>query len=350
MWSIWCSFCAEIGADPLLQCLADPIPILQVFALRYRRGIISASGAPTQKRQVEEALRSVGQALAALGLPDPRFARFSTSLDFRLKRQLAGYQRLDPPPQRVKPVPLPVLRFAVDAALRRISPIAEALSDLIVLAFFYLLRPGEYAHSPSPEAAPFRLQDVHLFCGAIKLNTFTTSFDALHSATFSGLEFTNQKNGVRGEVIGLGKSARGDRWCPVGATVRRVIALRQANAPPSTPLHAFWQDGRWCVVASSHVTEQLRLAVRVIGSQYGLQPSDISARSLRCSGAMALLCASVDTDIIRLIGRWRSDEMFRYLHTQAAPLTTNLSRRMVDSGSYVLVPNTPHAQLVQALV
>jgi len=92
MWTIWCSFCEDIGADPLLQCLADPIPVLQVFALRYRRGTISASGAPTQKRQVEEALRSVGQALAALGLPDPRFARFSSSLDFRLKRQLAGYQ------------------------------------------------------------------------------------------------------------------------------------------------------------------------------------------------------------------------------------------------------------------
>jgi hypothetical protein len=77
-----------------------------------------------------------------LGLPDPRFGRFSSTLDFRLKRQLAGYQRLDPPPQRVKPIPLPVLRFAVDATSRRLSPLAEALSDLIVLAFFYLLRPG----------------------------------------------------------------------------------------------------------------------------------------------------------------------------------------------------------------
>ena len=276
-----------------------------------------------------------------MGLPDPRFARFSTSLDLRLKRQLAGYQRLDPPPQRVKPIPLPVLRFAVDAASRRLSPIAEALSDLIVLAFFYLLRPGEYAHSPSPEAAPFRLQDVHLFRGALKLDLFTASLDAIRSATFAGLEFTNQKNGVRGEVIGLGRSVRGDQWCPVGATIRRVIALRHANAPPHTPLHAYLQDGRWCVVSGSHITDQLRLAVRVIGQQYGLQPSDISARSLRCSGAMALLCASVDTDIIRLIGRWRSDEMFRYLHTQAAPLTQHLSRRMVDAGSYVLVPNTP---------
>jgi len=349
MWNIWCSFCEDIGADPLLQCLADPIPVLQVFALRYRRGDISASGAPTQKRQVEEALRSVGQALAAMGLPDPRFVRFSSSLDFRLKRQFAGYQRLDPPPKRVKPIPLPVLQFAAAAALRRNNPIAEALSNLIILAFFYLLRPGEYAFSSSEEAAPFRLQDVHLFCGQTKLDTLNTPLEALPSATFCGLEFTNQKNGVRGEIIGLGRSHR-DPWCPVGAVVRRVIALRSVNAPPSTPLHAYFMCGRWYAVSSKHITDQLRLAVLAVGAQYGLQPPDISARSLRCSGAMALLCAKVDTDIIRLIGRWRSDEMFRYLHTQAAPITSQLSSQMVAHASYVLVPNTPHAQLVQALL
>jgi hypothetical protein len=34
---------------------------------------------------------------------------------------------------------------------------------------------------------------------------------------------------------------------------------------------------------------------------------------------MALLCAHVDTDIIRLVGRWHSNEMLRYLHIQAEP-------------------------------
>jgi len=256
---------------------------------------------------------------------------------------------LDPPPKRVKPIPLPVLQFAAAAALRRNNPIAEALSNLIILAFFYLLRPGEYAFSSSEEAAPFRLQDVHLFCGPTKLDTLNTPLEALPSATFCGLEFTNQKNGVRGEIIGLGRSHR-DTWCPVGAVVRRVIALRSVNAPPSTPLHAYFMCGRWYAVSSKHITDQLRLAVLAVGAQYGLQPPDISARSLRCSGAMALLCAHVDTDIIRLIGRWRSDEMFRYLHTQAAPITSQLSSRMVDHATYVLIPNTPHAQLVQALL
>ncbi len=43
----------------------------------------------------------------------------------------------------------------------------------------------------------------------------------------------------------------------------------------------------------------------------------VSVRSTRSGGAMALLRAGVDSDRIHLIGRWRSDEMHRYLHIQA---------------------------------
>jgi hypothetical protein len=35
------------------------------------------------------------------------------------------------------------------------------------------------------------------------------------------------------------------------------------------------------------------------------------------TGAMALLCAHVDMDIIRLLGCWQSNEMLCYLHVQA---------------------------------
>jgi len=57
-----------------------------------------------------------------------------------------------------------------------------------------------------------------------------------------------------------------------------------------------------------------------MGPTYGIQPNDISIRSLRSSGTMALLCAKVDTDMIQLLGRWRSDEMLRYWHVQSFPL------------------------------
>ncbi|EJK56394.1 hypothetical protein THAOC_23722 [Thalassiosira oceanica] len=51
-----------------------------------------------------------------------------------------------------------------------------------------------------------------------------------------------------------------------------------------------------------------------------LTPADVSARSLRASGAMAMLCDGLDTDHIKLFGRWRSDELLTYLHVQAEPI------------------------------
>jgi hypothetical protein len=54
---------------------------------------------------------------------------------------------------------------------------------------------------------------------------------------------------------------------------------------------------------------------------------------------MALLCAAVDTDIIRLLGRWRSDEMLRYLHVQALPIVAPLAYHMLHHGNFALLPN-----------
>jgi hypothetical protein len=41
---------------------------------------------------------------------------------------------------------------------------------------------------------------------------------------------------------------------------------------------------------------------------------------------MALLCAKVDTDLIQLLGRWRSDLMLRYLQVQAQPVMQKFAR------------------------
>ena len=92
-------------------------------------------------------------------------------------------------------------------------------------------------------------------------------------------------------------------------------------------------------IRDRNITDALRLTCTLMGPQYGFSHRDISARSLRASGAMALLCASVDTDIIRLIGRWRSDEMLRYLHVQAEPVMRDFSARMLQHGTFTLLPN-----------
>jgi hypothetical protein len=54
---------------------------------------------------------------------------------------------------------------------------------------------------------------------------------------------------------------------------------------------------------------------------------------------MALLCADVDSDRIRLLGRWKSDEMLRSLHVQALPVIAPLSTLMVQHGYFSFIPN-----------
>ena len=89
---------------------------------------------------------------------------------------------------------------------------------------------------------PFHLQDVQLWVSLQCLQPLTDPPHLLHTATFVGLTFTTQKNGVRGEVIGM--STSGDsHFCPVKALVRRIIHLRTLNARPDMPLGMYYDRG-----------------------------------------------------------------------------------------------------------
>lgn len=336
-WVKWSQFCTELAVDPLLEDVADPTVLLQVFLHRYRTGQIAPRGKPVRARTAEDALRSVGQTFSAMGAPDPRLTP-SGKMDFRITRQISYYKKQDPPPDRVKPVPVTVLQHLAHAAAAGADPGNLAVADMIALAFFFLLRPGEYTATPS-ESTPFQVGDVQLFVGLHRLNLQTATNAELLSATFSSLTFTTQKNGVRGEVIGLGRSGNPE-LCPVLSLARRIIHLRQHGALPATPLSAYFDGTAWRLISPTDVTEALRLTVITLGpANLGFLPSDISARCLRAAGAMALLCAHVDTDLIRLLGRWRSDEMLRYLHLQAEPVMRNFAALMLQGGSFTLNPN-----------
>jgi hypothetical protein len=338
-WQLWVSFCHQHGLDPTLRSTSsdfDAVPFLQVFAQRYRSGAIAPSRRPVRARTVEDAVRAVAQALAAVGSPDPRLDSFG-HLDFRLTSLWRAWKRTDPPPTRVKPIPVQVLRQLVDHTRHLADPMMMAVSDMVILAFFFLLRPGEYTGTSS-NTTPFSLRDIQLFLGRVRVPLLTCSVPTLEATTFGTLEFTTQKNGVRGEVIGLG--ATSSFFCPVKALQRRVLHLRSHQAPPSTPIASYFLDGQWFRISPPHITDALRATVSTFdSSQLGFLPSDVSARSLRAAGAMALLCAQVDTDIIRLIGRWRSDKMLRYLHVQAEPVMRGFAPRML-AAEFTLLPNS----------
>lgn len=336
-WTIWAEFCLALACDPFLRGIADPVPLLQIFAARYRVGTLAPSGTTVKSRTVEGALRAVGQTMASLGFDDPRLQP-SGRLDFRLHRQLQSYDKLDPPPTRVKPIPLNILLHLVTYCYSTSSPAAHTIGHMITLGFFFLLRPGEYAHTDNEDAAPFRLCDVHLLRHTYRLNPYTCTEHELEAATHVALEFTTQKNGVRGELVGLGRSGHA-YMCPVFAMVQRLRHLRLHQAPPTLPIYSYYVNNTVHKISTTLLTTHLRHTCTALGPSVGIAPEDISIRSLRSSGAMALLCADVDTDRIRLLGRWKSDEMLRYLHVQALPIVAPLANLMVHHGHFSFIPN-----------
>ena len=162
--------------------------------------------------------------MARLGATDQR--KDSTgAIDFRLARQLRSYSRLDPPPHRVKPIPIVLIRHVALSTTELVAPSQLAIADMIILAFFFLLRPGEYTGSNNDDT-PFRLADVTLTSDNVHLDLFTSAPADLLAATGVSLTFTTQKNGVRGEVLHHGRSGH-PQLCPVLAVARRVLHLRQ---------------------------------------------------------------------------------------------------------------------------
>ena len=315
---------------------SDPIPILQILAQRLREGTLAASGQPGRSRTVEDTIRAVGQTYAGMGAKDPR-VNAQGKLDFRLTSLFRSWSRADSPSSRVKPMPQSLLAQGVTLAQQERTPAALAAAEVLILGFFFLLRPGEYLGYPDDTSdSLFRLRDMTFWAGSRSLDHIHCPVADLHAATFVTLTFTRQKNGVYNETIGHGRSGH-PFLCPVLSLVARVVAIRAFQAPPSTPVNAYRArlSGSTQYVHARDLTRRLRNAL-VIFPDPAINPADISARSTRPGGAMALLCAGVGADRLRMVGRWRSDEMYRYLHVQSPQVITGLSAAMLRGGNFQL--------------
>ena len=131
---------------------------------------------------------------------DPRL-NSSHVINFHLQRTIKAWKTSDPALLCVKPIPIQVLRhIAIMVQFASTMDIVAAAADMIIIAFFVLPRPGKYTNN---DRTPFRLQDVQLFISDMHMALATSPLEQLWQARFAILTFTNQKNGVLGEVIGL---------------------------------------------------------------------------------------------------------------------------------------------------
>ena len=235
-----------------------------------------------------------------MGAKDPRLDSFG-KIDFRLNCMYSAWKKEDTPPSRVEPVPMSILLCAAELSTPSVRD--QATIDCIWMAFYFLLRPGEYANATGDSKHPFCLKDMEF---KIRAQHFATVIRhgpvQFLSVTFVSLTFTTSKNGVKGEK--LAHAANGQaQACPIKAVLRHVAHLVHHNAPHDTPLHVYYKNGACKCVSSAMITSLLRVAAFTTPGHAGVDPNHIAARSLRSSSAMALLLGGKYPDKIRIIGR-----------------------------------------------
>ena len=119
---------------------------------------------------------------------------------------------------------------------------------------------------------------------------------------------------------------------PVTAAARLYLHLRLHDAPPDTPICAYYvaPGAAQKLVTGSNIVFHLRATAHKIGFQrLGFHAHEIGSHSLRSGGAMTLHQAHVSNSTIKIIGRWRSDAFLIYLQGQVSTFTKGVSKAML---------------------
>ncbi len=112
-----------------------------------------------------------------VGAEDPCL-NSANRIDFHLQRMIKSWKSSNPAPLHFKPIPIQVIQRV--ASLSQLSSMSDflcqATTNMITLAFLFLLLPGEYTDN---NETPFCLKDVQLFIGPCSLNLQTFSMAEL---------------------------------------------------------------------------------------------------------------------------------------------------------------------------
>ncbi len=309
---------------------SSAIDALRAFAAKVRRGDLGR-GHQVGHQTVQVALRAIGTTFELDGQPNPLYRCASNQHYWKaLERQIEGYRRQDPPPQAKLAVPVTVPHWAVDHGLAKGStPKQQAAGDLTLIAFYYLLRVGEYTLTNPKQkrrTKQFRVCDVTFWKDGTILPS-TSPRQVLLTADSATLTITNQKNGTKGQVIHHGCTAT--QHSPITALARRVAHILGHTTDVTTPLCTYYAKKQAKHIRATDINANVKNAVKALGLESaGFTARLVSSHSLRAGGAMAMKLNGADRDTIRKQGRWSSDTFLMYIHEQIAAFSSGLATQM----------------------
>ena len=274
-----------------------------------------------------------------------------------------GWIREDPPTMKKLPVESDVPELLVTRGQRPEATEKErAIGDWSLIAYYYLLRIGEYTgkelRASTKRTKQFKLADSGFYgrCkrGRIRRIAPTASDDEIMAATGATLKLDNQKNGWKGVCVH--HEANGDLVnCPVKALARRYVHVRRHVAGKkgwTTFLSAVFEDGIRQDITDKDIRDGLKWAAECLDypGRLGIPVDRIDTHSLRMGGANALALAGYSDTQIQKMGRWRGATFKEYIHEELACYSEGMSANMKRKFGFVNVAAGAFVDITDTLV
>jgi hypothetical protein len=255
-----------------------------------------------------------------------------------------GWRKADPPTSKKLPVEADIPDYLCQLGqAKSATPLDAAVGDLAVIAFYFLLRVGEYTtkgtRNTSKQTVQFKVEDVTFFRKDVKGNLKQLGRNApreliltAHSAT---LKLDNQKNGWRGVCIH--QEANGEPIaCPVRALGRRYFSIREYSDNPKLTLSSYYSKRQRHDVTDKHMRFALKLAASALGYPARGFPIDrIDTHSLRSGGANALSLTGYSDTQIQKMGRWKGATFKEYIREELHVFSEGMSKSMKQTFRFV---------------
>ena len=337
-WKHWTQYTHNFGVDPYLASCTNvqQVIIITAFAARVRTGYYG-KGHTVRVPSVTKALAAISKTIELAGESSPLYKSEKT-YKTPVARLIEGYRREDPPSTPQLAIPICVPEECQDAGNRSKHPFKQAVGDLSIIAFYYLLQVGEYT-KPRVKKINGKIKGVTRTVqfsvanvGFFKNNNILprrNSLQILLQADSCTLKITNQKNGRMGETIH--QYAIDNIHCPVKALARRVHHILSNKGSTENLICDVFDhiNNQWVQVTPTHMITGIRAAVSTLKlEKTGINPDLVGVHSLRAGGAMTLKLQGENDTTIMKMGRWTSLTFLQYIHNQIAHLSKDISTKM----------------------
>ena len=169
-WMSWSNFCHPWGIDPFLDKATTPfvakMQAITCFAGMVRCGDVGR-GKQIRSDTVRAALSAIAQTIAMDRGTTPIHDDNGNYL-IPIAMMLKGWKKEDPPTEQKLAVGIDLVEYLCQMGLKKqINGLLAAVGDWVLIAFYFLLRVGEYTTKnhrvETKQTVQFRLGDVVFF-------------------------------------------------------------------------------------------------------------------------------------------------------------------------------------------